>query len=364
MIYLVHLAPDEEKILISRQLIKPKWMESVSSISRSTSRDVISSKMTIANRSASDVSLTEAKHTKYMSPKFYAVPHSRVAEEGETVQFQCAIAGHPTPSFTWSKDNVTVTQTPRITITKRDDLRILQIVKVTPEDAGLYRIAIENEHGKQSFFDQILKDFLFNDDNLILIGRVEAAARLDVIGSGRGVSHGIRTGSSPRRSLGVSRRLMASSTRIGGCLKLSVNFDGAPIPSRRFYRNGIAVNLNDPRIVVQMDDHKANINIGNAQSKDEGTYTCIAENMLGIAASSTYVTLFQDESEIVKQAPEFVRALESIDVLESEHSIDLRCQVQSFTPFDVQWKYNSKMIEFDTNKFRYDLFFYINFILT
>lgn len=200
----------------------------------------------------------------------------------------------------------------------------------------------------------------------MLLGRVEAAARLDVIGSGRGVSdRGIRTGSSPRRGLGVSRRLMATSTRIGGCLKLTVNFHGAPAPNRRFYHNSIEVNdLNDSRIDVRIDDHMAELNIKNAQIKDEGTYTCIAENIFGIAASSTYVTLFQDESEIVKQAPEFVRALESIDILASKHSIDLRCQVQSFTPFDVQWKLNSKMIEFDTNKFRYGLFFYKYFVRT
>lgn len=120
-----------------------------------------SSEMAIANRSESNVSLTEAKHMKYMTPKFYAVPCSRVAEEGETVQFQCAIAGHPTPCFTWSKDNVTLTQTSRVTIKKREDLRILQIEKVTPEDAGLYRIAIENEHGELTIPIQFLKS-IFN----------------------------------------------------------------------------------------------------------------------------------------------------------------------------------------------------------
>lgn len=82
-----------------------------------------------------------------MSPKFYAVPHSRVAEEGETVQFQCAIAGYPMPSTIWTKDNDIVTQTPRITIKERDVLRVLEIEEVTHADAGLYRITIENEYG-------------------------------------------------------------------------------------------------------------------------------------------------------------------------------------------------------------------------
>jgi myosin-light-chain kinase len=96
---------------------------------------------------------------KAAAPKFYAVPHNRVAEEGETVRFQCAIAGHPTPWVTWDKDGLTVTPSTRLTLSERDDLRILEISEVTAEDAGFYRITLENE-----------------------VGRVEGSARLEVIG--------------------------------------------------------------------------------------------------------------------------------------------------------------------------------------
>lgn len=59
-----------------------------------------------------------------MPPKFYAAPHSRVVEEGESVYFQCAIAGVPTPWGTWDKDGVVVTQTTRLTLKERGDLRM------------------------------------------------------------------------------------------------------------------------------------------------------------------------------------------------------------------------------------------------
>lgn len=265
-----------------------------------------------------------------MSPKFYAMPHSRVAEEGETVQFQCAIAGHPMPWSTWDKDGQIVTPTTRITIKERDDLRILEIDEVTHEDAGLYRITLENEYG-----------------------RIEATARLDIIGSGRSAAgRGMRVGSSPRRNISVSRRLMGSSTRIGGRLALASNFRGTSAPARKFYHNGNDVNLDDPRINLVETEASINLTIDNVQLKDEGIYTCIAENEFSIAASSTYVTLFQHESEIVKQAPEFVRTLESMQTIENGQHLDLTCQVQSFTPFDVQWKYNSKMIPANTDDYR------------
>lgn len=265
-----------------------------------------------------------------MSPKFYAVPHSRVAEEGETVQFQCAIAGHPMPWSTWDRDGSIVTPTTRITIKERDDLRILEIEEVTHEDAGLYRITLENEYG-----------------------RIEATARLDIIGHGRSAAgRGLRIGSSPRRNISVSRRLMGSSTRIGNRLTLATNLRGTSAPVRRFYHNGKDVNLKDTRIKVSENNLNINLTIENAQEEDEGIYTCIAENEYSIAATSTYVTLFQDESEIVKQAPEFVRSLESIETLENGQPLDLTCQVQSFTPFEVQWKYNSKMIPDSTDDYR------------
>lgn len=91
-------------------------------------------------------------------PKFYAVPHNRVAEEGETVRFQCAVAGHPAPWVTWDKDGISVMPSARISLKEKDDVRILEITEITHEDAGLYRITLEND-----------------------VGRTEATARLEII---------------------------------------------------------------------------------------------------------------------------------------------------------------------------------------
>ncbi|CAB3388925.1 Hypothetical predicted protein [Cloeon dipterum] len=52
------------------------------------------------------------------------------------------------------------TRRPELTIKEKDDLRIVEISEVSVEDAGLYRVTLEND-----------------------VGRVEASARLDVIGS-------------------------------------------------------------------------------------------------------------------------------------------------------------------------------------
>lgn len=92
-------------------------------------------------------------------PRFYAVPHNRVAEEGETVRLQCACAGHPAPWTVWHKDGEELTPGARRHISERDDLRILELRDVTPQDAGVYRVTLENA-----------------------LGRVQASARVEVIG--------------------------------------------------------------------------------------------------------------------------------------------------------------------------------------
>lgn len=99
-----------------------------------------------------------AFRTTRLAPKFYAIPQSKVVEEGETVRFQCAVTGQPSPSTSWDRYNVPITSDSRITVQEQDDLRILEISNVTIEDEGLYRVVIENE-----------------------CGHSEATARLDVI---------------------------------------------------------------------------------------------------------------------------------------------------------------------------------------
>lgn len=326
--------PEEKENLLSRQLIRPSGLLSANSTPRSTPRTTpirSMSPMAMSYRSTSINVSHQQQRNKFMSPKFYSVPHSLCVEEGTSgVRFQGAVAGHPTPWSTWDKDGQIVTPTTRITIKERDDLRILEIDEVTYEDAGLYRITLENEYG-----------------------RIEATARLDVIANTRnGAARSIRTSSSPRRNVSVTRRLMGNSTRIGGRLALATNFRGTSMPARKFYHNGDEIDLMSRRVQFTENDAGCVLTIDNVTARDEGIYTCIAENEFGVAATSTYIAFFQHESEMVKQAPEFVRTLQPTRARDGSRALDLTCQVQSFTPFEVQWKRNGKFIPEMDDEFR------------
>lgn len=124
-----------------------------------------------------------------MAPSFYTYPFNKVVEEGETVVFQCAVKGLPSPWATWDKDGIIVTPSSRITMREKEEIRILEIEQVTIEDVGLYRICVENDYG-----------------------RAEGSARLEVITQKGKFYAGVRAYSaSPRRSAPYRGRCPSNS---------------------------------------------------------------------------------------------------------------------------------------------------------
>lgn len=203
----------------------------------------------------------------------------------------------------------------------------MEIEEVTTEDAGLYRITLENEYG-----------------------RIEATARLDIISNKRSSGHGIRTSASPRRSISSSRRIMGNSTRIGGRLALACNFRGGSVPNKKFYHNGTEMPPTD-RIRVIENEETSCLVIDNVQAEDEGVYTCIANNESGIAATSTIVT-FNDAQE--HNAPEIIRGLGKSVQAKEGYVLDLVCSVVCSDPFEMVWSRNGDVLH-DSDDFRYNI---------
>lgn len=252
-----------------------------------------------------------------------------MAEEGETVRFQCTVSGHPLPWSTWDKNGLIVTPSSRITIKEKDDYRTLEIEEVTHEDAGLYRITIEND-----------------------FGRIEATARLDIIsvhGNSRKTQR-ITHSASPRNNPQFARRLMGNSTKIGGRMALACQFRGSSAPAKKFYHNGAEVMETD-RVRIVDDGEKCELVFENAESSDQGEYTCVAENDYGIVSTTSFVNIYEAEEDIPKLCPEFIKILEPQINTKEGSPLDLICQVDSCVPFEFQWKRGSAVIN-DTDDFR------------
>lgn len=131
-----------------------------------------SSDFTSASRMSTPGLSSKTDGKKIVPPKFYSVPHNKIVEEGDTATFYCTVAGEPFPRVTWDKDNMKIklsddekdedarSRDPekKYRMVVRKDLRILEVFDVSQDDAGLYRVTIENN-----------------------FGRTQASARLDVL---------------------------------------------------------------------------------------------------------------------------------------------------------------------------------------
>lgn len=293
--------PEEKENLLSRQLTRPPGLMSGCSTPRSTPRTTPSRSISPYARTSEyrDSSCIKPKRLKVTSPKFYAIPHNRIAEEGETVRFQCAVAGHPTPWITWDKNGTVVTPTSRITIFEKDDLKVLEISEVTMEDAGLYRVTLENE-----------------------VGRVEATARLDVIGP-----HGYKTKVANARTWSASpvgspyrRRALGSIGRVGGNVTLSSDLKSSSGTIPTWYRNGEIVA--DLRMSPAWNGSMASLEIESVEPADAGVYT-----VLDNEGVSSFVELVVMSGHDTNTPPEFVTELENVEAEEGD-GVELQVQLK------------------------------------
>lgn len=335
--------PEEKENMLNRQLSRPTGLLSATSTPLSTPRSTPNRSFSPTRRLSYRNSIIDIgdhrsrsshdAHQAISAPKFLAIPNSRVVEEGDSVRFQCAIAGHPMPWSTWDKDGLIVTPTTRIAIKEVNDLRYLEIEEVTFDDAGLYRITLENDYG-----------------------RIEATARLDVIGSSRysksPSGRSIRASSSKRNSH-LYRRIMGPSTAIGGRMALASGFRGSSVPSCKFYHNGLELQENE-RVHIDFTLEEAFLFVDNVTKEDEGIYTCIIEDPDHDPIVTSTIVRFLS-NDLTNQRPQTVcKILQSlpneIDQMEGE-TIDLCFELESNVPYTYLWSRNGELIK-DSEDFK------------
>ncbi|XP_043645538.1 muscle M-line assembly protein unc-89-like isoform X3 [Drosophila teissieri] len=332
--------PEEKENMLSRQLARPSGLLSAHSTPRSTPRSTPArsfSPLRLSYRTSSiDLSAVAERRRSdarnaITAPKFLAIPYNRVVEEGDSVRFQCAIAGHPTPWATWDKDGLIVTPTPRIAVKEIDDLRIIEIDEVTFDDAGLYRVTLEND-----------------------FGRIEATARLDVIRSSRySKSPSVRSvrASSSRRNAHLYRRIMGPSTAIGGRMALASGYRGSSVPSVRFYHNDVELEASE-RVHILLQDSMALLVVDNVTREDEGQYTCIISGDHDPLISSTTVTFHDPKTTIPRRRAVITEPLPEITKSLEGEVIDLCCSIDCDEPYSYVWLRNGEILP-DSDEFNY-----------
>lgn len=329
--------PEEKDNLLSQHLSRPPGFVSDCdsnslSTSRTTARRSVSAMARPRQREASSTE-PKIRRLKATPPKFYTVPHNRVAEVGETVRFQCSVAGHPEPWVAWEKDGNAVVLSGRLSVTERDDVKTLEINEVTVQDSGLYKIILEN-----------------------CVGKIEASARLEVLAH-RGFSlRGIRArSSSPRPSPTYDRYLGDAYVRTGGLARFAFDLKSS-YSNVRWYKDGIPLDSSGKYTVTCSED---------VVPSDKGSYECLVEDAEGFGKIRGELKVFESEVmeskakesenlgnvkieeplEILEnlhgyaeaEPPHITEELPQLLVVEEGEELLLEIKAQGSGPFDVIW---------------------------
>lgn len=179
-----------------------------------------------------------------------------------------------------------MTSSARITLTESDDLRILEIRNVTPQDSGVYKITLENN-----------------------VGKVEASARLEVITHRPTSSRSLRA-----RSLSPNytpTRTWNSSLRYGNNARLFYDIRSVPTSFLKYYRSNIE------------------------ESANSLTFATNHNNFDNLCQNSNSLNTIKTDDE--KLGPKITHMLpKTLNAIEGEQ-MELQLKVTGSLPFYVNW---------------------------
>ncbi|XP_022161453.1 uncharacterized protein LOC111027387 isoform X2 [Myzus persicae] len=250
------------------------------------------------------------------APKFYAVLHDRIADVGETVRFLCSVSGHPPPWSSWEKDGQPIGVNSRMRIREDDDHRSLEICDVIPDDAGLYRITVENKFGK-----------------------IQATARLEVL------THNQTTNDVQITSSSNGRRQSGSAACAGENFTLSCDIRGNSMSDVTWYKDDEKIE-SDGRVTSSLDDLAARLSISNLESMDTGVYTCVARCESGVTRCSTELCVFDTKpaTDSYLQPPIFVEGLVPKRTADEGEPVQLTVRLQGAVPMSASWFKNDVLV--------------------
>uniref|UniRef100_A0A3P8T0C5 Ig-like domain-containing protein n=1 Tax=Amphiprion percula TaxID=161767 RepID=A0A3P8T0C5_AMPPE len=84
------------------------------------------------------------------APHFLVQPRSQNVDEGQNVKFTCEVAGEPSPEVEWLKDNMMISVTSNIRLSRSKNVYTLEICEATVADSGKYTIKAKNQFGQCS----------------------------------------------------------------------------------------------------------------------------------------------------------------------------------------------------------------------
>lgn len=257
------------------------------------------------------------KEEEGVAPHFSTPIKPLMVQEHTPALLECVVTGTPVPEVKWYRGEreVKPNEKTEITFNSTTGEAKLKILEPTPQDETIYRVRAVNKYGRAEC-----------RANLMISNIVKVSKPIVL------------------RAPRITRSLPALVAERSKPLKLSADFESAPKPEVKWFRNGIEIAPTD-RCVINIYESTAELIISDVTKKDSGKYEIRVQNEAGEARSSSSVTVKdrEDTTSEVK-APMFVKPIQPQLVAEGEVVI-METKVESYPTASFQWFYESKPLE-------------------
>uniref|UniRef100_A0A673FRD2 Neurofascin-like n=1 Tax=Sinocyclocheilus rhinocerous TaxID=307959 RepID=A0A673FRD2_9TELE len=330
----------------------------------------------------------------FLSPK--GLSSSKIVLRGEQLLLECVAAGVPTPTIDWFKRGADL---PSKKVKIENFGKTLRIFNVSEEDSGDYTCMASNKIGsiRHSVEVQVKAApyWLDKPTNLVLApdenGRLVCRARgnpkptIQWLVNGEPIEsslpnpnqqvlgdtilfHSVQIGSSAVYQCNASNehgyllanafvnildmapRMLGPKNQLIKVIEnnktfLDCPFFGSPFPLLRWFKNGLGSGLDGGQYKLY---HNGTLEIKQARPEDQGTYTCVASNILGKMENQVRLE--------VKEPTRIVRAPEHVTQPKGS-TVRFHCRVKHDTslPATVTWLKDDKPLSFSwIGRFRKD----------
>lgn len=179
--------------------------------------------------------------------------------EGQSVQLDCVITGHPEPEVIWYHEGRPVKESADVQLLFRDDRCSLVIQEAVPEDIGEYKVVAINSAGEASSKCLLTVNPISNGTQPLINAEESVAPRFEKL-------------------------LCDILANVGETIEFECVVAGAPWPTVKWFLNNAEIFENDRiQFVRNGDDGQVKLVLKNVSSDDKGVYTVKATNSAGEA---------------------------------------------------------------------------------
>lgn len=223
------------------------------------------------NANGIDVTITDAA-----APRFDSLLSDILANEGDTIEFQCVLKGTPTPTVKWCRNNIELIEKDRIRFFHNKDDGVVKLIlnNVSTDDKGVYTVKASNPSGDAKCFSQLIVKTVNASDNLLL----QSNQRIEI----------------DEKSLcpTFKERFFDKIANIDETVKFECIIVGKPTPQIKWTFNDKPVQ--GKNFLISTSGDRQVLTIPHVTHEVVGKISCSAENDVGKAVCIAYLNLVGD----------------------------------------------------------------------